>query len=122
MRLCGVIVSRVSGYRSRGDMRNGNISMPPRNFGAGNSPSANLYVHERAASEDDKCAPLPMRRQRYILVGITGARGDLRGKFMSHEMQFYIDGVSVDPMVANAFDVIDPSNEDAFAQISRLKS
>ncbi|RUY82414.1 aldehyde dehydrogenase family protein, partial [Mesorhizobium sp. M7A.F.Ca.CA.001.10.2.1] len=37
---------------------------------------------------------------------------------MSHNLQFYIDGAWVDPVVPNAFDVIDPSNEDAFAQIS----
>jgi len=37
---------------------------------------------------------------------------------MSHTMQFYIDGAWVDPAVPNGFDVIDPSNEDAFAQIS----
>ncbi|TIS89417.1 MAG: aldehyde dehydrogenase family protein [Mesorhizobium sp.] len=37
---------------------------------------------------------------------------------MSHNLQFYIEGVWVDPVVPNNFDVIDPSNEDAFAQIS----
>jgi len=37
---------------------------------------------------------------------------------MSHNLQFYIDGAWVDPVTPNAFDVIDPSNEDAFAQIS----
>jgi aldehyde dehydrogenase (NAD+) len=37
---------------------------------------------------------------------------------MSHNMQFYIDGAWVDPVVAHPFDVVDPSNEDAFAQIS----
>ena len=37
---------------------------------------------------------------------------------MSHNLQFYIDGVWVDPVVPNTLDVIDPSNEDAFAQIS----
>jgi aldehyde dehydrogenase (NAD+) len=37
---------------------------------------------------------------------------------MSHNLQFYIDGAWVDPVVPNSFDVIDPSNEDAFAQIS----
>src|SRR5450432_323676 len=37
---------------------------------------------------------------------------------MSNELQFYIDGAWVDPVIANAFDVIDPSNEEAFAQIS----
>ena len=37
---------------------------------------------------------------------------------MSHNLQFYIDGAWVDPAVPNAFDVIDPSNEDAFSQIS----
>jgi aldehyde dehydrogenase (NAD+) len=37
---------------------------------------------------------------------------------MSHELQFYIDGAWVDPVVPNVLDVIDPSNEDAFAQIS----
>jgi len=37
---------------------------------------------------------------------------------MTHEMQFYIDGAWVDPEVPHPFDVIDPSNEDAFAQIS----
>ncbi|RUW67117.1 aldehyde dehydrogenase family protein, partial [Mesorhizobium sp. M1E.F.Ca.ET.063.01.1.1] len=37
---------------------------------------------------------------------------------MSHDLQFYIDGAWVDPVVPNSFDVIDPSTEDAFAQIS----
>ena len=37
---------------------------------------------------------------------------------MSHNLQFYIDGAWVDPVAPNNFDVIDPSNEDAFAQIS----
>jgi aldehyde dehydrogenase (NAD+) len=39
-------------------------------------------------------------------------------EFMSHDLQFYIDGTWVDPVVPHVFDVIDPSNEDAFAQIS----
>jgi len=33
---------------------------------------------------------------------------------MSHNLQFYIDGAWVDPVVPHVFDVIDPSNEDAF--------
>jgi aldehyde dehydrogenase (NAD+) len=37
---------------------------------------------------------------------------------MVHELQFYIDGAWVDPALAHPFDVIDPSNEDAFTQIS----
>ena len=37
---------------------------------------------------------------------------------MQHEKQFYIDGAWVDPVTPNLLDVIDPSNEDAFAQIS----
>jgi aldehyde dehydrogenase (NAD+) len=37
---------------------------------------------------------------------------------MSHELQFYIDGAWVDPVVEHRLDVIDPSNEDAFARIS----
>jgi len=37
---------------------------------------------------------------------------------MSHNLQFYIDGAWVDPVVPKVIDVIDPSNEDAFAQIS----
>ena len=37
---------------------------------------------------------------------------------MSHHKQFYIDGTWVEPLVAHAFDVIDPSNENAFATIS----
>ena len=37
---------------------------------------------------------------------------------MSHDLQFYIDGAWVDPITPNAIDVIDPSNEDAFARIS----
>ena len=37
---------------------------------------------------------------------------------MAHEQQFYIDGAWVEPTVPHLFDVIDPSNEDAFAQIS----
>jgi len=37
---------------------------------------------------------------------------------VSHNMQFYIDGKWVDPVVPHPYDVIDPSNEDSFAQIS----
>jgi len=37
---------------------------------------------------------------------------------MSHELQFYIDGAWVNPAVEHRLDVIDPSSEDAFAQIS----
>ena len=37
---------------------------------------------------------------------------------MAHELQFYIDGAWVDPVTPNVLDVIDPSTEDAFAQIS----
>ena len=37
---------------------------------------------------------------------------------MSHNLQFYIDGAWVDPVVPSTLDVIDPSTEDAFAQIS----
>ena len=37
---------------------------------------------------------------------------------MSHEMQFYINGEWVDPMVPHPFDVIDPSTEEAYAKIS----
>ena len=37
---------------------------------------------------------------------------------MSHNLQFYIDGAWVDPEVANKLDVIDPSNEESFGQIS----
>ena len=37
---------------------------------------------------------------------------------MSHNLQFYIDGAWVDPVTPNPLDVIDPSTEDAFAQIS----
>ena len=37
---------------------------------------------------------------------------------MSHDLQFYIDGAWVDPIVPKVLDVIDPSNEEAFAQIS----
>ena len=37
---------------------------------------------------------------------------------MAHELQFYIDGAWVDPVVPNVIDVIDPSTEDSFAQIS----
>ena len=37
---------------------------------------------------------------------------------MSHNMQFYIDGAWVDPVVPHPYDVIDPSTEDAFEQIS----
>lgn len=37
---------------------------------------------------------------------------------MSHNLQFYIDGAWVDPVTANPRDVIDPSNENAFTQIS----
>jgi aldehyde dehydrogenase (NAD+) len=37
---------------------------------------------------------------------------------MSHNLQFYIDGAWLDPVVPHPFDVIDPSTEDAFAQIS----
>lgn len=37
---------------------------------------------------------------------------------MAHELQFYIDGAWVDPVVPKVIDVIDPSDESAFAQIS----
>jgi aldehyde dehydrogenase (NAD+) len=37
---------------------------------------------------------------------------------MAHETQFYIDGAWVDPVLPHPFDVIDPSTEEAFAQIS----
>src|ERR1700692_3408519 len=37
---------------------------------------------------------------------------------MSHEMQFYINGEWVDPVVPHPFDVIDPSTEEAYAKIS----
>ena len=37
---------------------------------------------------------------------------------MSHNLQFYIDGRWVDPVEPRTLDVIDPSNEEAFAQIS----
>ena len=37
---------------------------------------------------------------------------------MSHEMQFYINGEWVDPVTAHPFDVIDPSTEEVYAQIS----
>jgi aldehyde dehydrogenase (NAD+) len=37
---------------------------------------------------------------------------------MSHDQQFYIDGAWVDPIAPKTLDVIDPSNEEAFARIS----
>ena len=37
---------------------------------------------------------------------------------MAHEKQFYIDGAWVDPIKAAAIDVIDPSTEEAYVQIS----
>lgn len=37
---------------------------------------------------------------------------------MAHELQFYIDGAWVDPVTPKTLDVIDPSTEEAFAQIS----
>jgi aldehyde dehydrogenase (NAD+) len=37
---------------------------------------------------------------------------------MSHEMQFYINGEWVDPVVPHPLDVIDPSTEEAYAKIS----
>ena len=37
---------------------------------------------------------------------------------MSHELQFYIDGAWVAPVQPKFLDVIDPSNEDAFAKIA----
>jgi aldehyde dehydrogenase (NAD+) len=37
---------------------------------------------------------------------------------MAHNMQFYIDGAWVDPVVPHAFDVIDPATEEAYTQIS----
>jgi aldehyde dehydrogenase (NAD+) len=39
-------------------------------------------------------------------------------KNMSHEMQFYINGQWVDPIEPHPVDVIDPSTEEAYAQIS----
>lgn len=37
---------------------------------------------------------------------------------MSHNLQFYIDGAWVEPAIANRLPVINPSTEDAFAEIS----
>jgi len=37
---------------------------------------------------------------------------------MAHELQFYIDGEWVDPITPKTLDVIDPSTEEPFAQIS----
>ncbi len=37
---------------------------------------------------------------------------------MSHDLQFYIDGKWVEPSTPNTIDVIDPSNEEAFAKIA----
>jgi aldehyde dehydrogenase (NAD+) len=37
---------------------------------------------------------------------------------MSHDMQFYIDGAWVEPLTPHAIDVIDPSTEEVFTQIS----
>jgi len=37
---------------------------------------------------------------------------------LAHEMQFYINGEWVDPVVPNPFDVIDPATEEAYTQIS----
>jgi aldehyde dehydrogenase (NAD+) len=37
---------------------------------------------------------------------------------MSHNLQFYIDGEWVDPLVPHPFDVIDPATEEAYTQIS----
>ena len=37
---------------------------------------------------------------------------------MSHELQFYIDGAWIEPATPKFLDVIDPSNEDAFAKIA----
>ena len=37
---------------------------------------------------------------------------------MSHDLQFYIDGAWVDPVAPRGLDVVDPSNEEAFARIS----
>ena len=37
---------------------------------------------------------------------------------MSHDLQFYIDGAWVDPIAPKPLDVVDPSTEEAFAQIS----
>lgn len=39
-------------------------------------------------------------------------------KPVKHDLQFYIDGTWVDPVVAQSMDVIDPSTEEAFARIS----
>ena len=59
-----------------------------------------------------------MGRQRYIRSGITLAEESGQEEALAHALQFYIDGSWVDPVVPNAHDVIDPSYEDAFAQIS----
>src|ERR1700677_3479212 len=40
----------------------------------------------------------------------------IHGASMSHELQFYIDGAWVDPTTPKFLDVIDPTNEDAFAR------
>ncbi|GGF04049.1 aldehyde dehydrogenase [Aliidongia dinghuensis] len=37
---------------------------------------------------------------------------------MSHELQFYIDGAWVDPVIPRTLDVIDPATEEAFTKIS----
>ena len=37
---------------------------------------------------------------------------------MSHNLQFYIDGIWVDPVVPKTLDVVDPSTEEAIAQIA----
>jgi acyl-CoA reductase-like NAD-dependent aldehyde dehydrogenase len=37
---------------------------------------------------------------------------------IAHEKQFYIDGAWVDPIKPNLIDVIDPSTEEAYTQIS----
>src|SRR5579862_2691531 len=64
-------------------------------------PRASLRVTDQASSTADFDRP-----------------SDPRRKAMSHEMQFYIDGQWVDPIVPASLDVIDPSTEEPFATIS----
>src|SRR5271170_1383010 len=57
-------------------------------------------------------------RLRYIQTNTIRSESRYKEHSMSHELQFYIDGAWVEPATPKFLDVIDPSNEDAFAKIA----
>src|ERR1700722_11561815 len=73
-------------------------------------------MRRHQAMESIACLSLPKLCWRYIHLDISDMTR--MEKTMSHDLQFYIDGAWVDPVVPHGLDVIDPSSEEAFAQIS----